>query len=195
MSTKYSKGISQRKYGPSFGRNAVGVTFHTQNHGLSAMNQNGLAIERGTTNHIKLEKKVVDRRELLKAYGTFLDNEVGSSASCIENGGRGDRSQDFGWPAWTKKNCQFYTTTLYWSSCSYMQTVGLSHDFYQKEDTILKKRNLTYIRRPCNTDLMLDYWNQTLQHSLATKAAKIGELETRMNTSLFNAQKVQQTLL
>ena len=46
MSTEFSKGISQIKYGPGFARNAVGIAVHTQNHGLAAMTQNGIAINR-----------------------------------------------------------------------------------------------------------------------------------------------------
>ena len=182
MSTDFSKGISQKRYGRGFARNAVGIAVHTQNHGLAAMTQNGIAINRGTINDIKIEKKVVNRRQLLKEYGSFLNREVaGSSAACIEDGGDGDLSQDFGWPAWTKQNCQFYMNSLYWSSCSKMQTAGMENIFYQTEDIVLEQHNLTYVRKVCQTDDMLDFWNQTLIHSLDNYSKKIRSLENGMN--------------
>ena len=141
---------------------------------------------RGTINDIKIEKKVVNRRQLLKEYGSFLNREVaGSSAACIEDGGDGDLSQDFGWPAWTKQNCQFYMNRLYWSSCSLMQTAGMGTIFHQTEDVVLKEHNLTYVRKVCQTEDMLDFWNQSLSHSIESYSNQIRGLENSMNFLFF----------
>ena len=59
MSKSYSIGINDKKYGPAFARNAAAITFHSQDHGLAAINTNNQAINRGTVNEIKLQKIMV----------------------------------------------------------------------------------------------------------------------------------------
>ena len=43
---------------------------------------------------------------------------------CIIDGQVGDPSKDFGWPAWSKNNCEYYTNSLYFSSCSNRRSKG-----------------------------------------------------------------------
>ena len=55
---------------------------------------------------------------------------------CIIDGQWGDISKDFGWPAWSKNNCEYYTNSLYFSSCSLLQTVGLPHLYFADENKL-----------------------------------------------------------
>ena len=59
MSKSYSIGINNKKYGPEYARNAASLAFHSQDHGLAAINTNNQAINRGTMNEIKLQKILV----------------------------------------------------------------------------------------------------------------------------------------
>ena len=56
MSNSYSIGMNPEKYGASFARSAIAMAFHSQDHGLVAINQNSLSINRGTITDIKLQK-------------------------------------------------------------------------------------------------------------------------------------------
>ena len=81
--------------------------------------------------------------------------------------------------------------SLYWSSCSKMQTAGLENIFYQTENDVLEQHNLTYVRKVCQTEDMLDFYNQTLSHSLETYSNQIRSLENRMNfLSFYNFKKI-----
>ena len=59
LSKAYSIGLDDKKYGPAFSRNAASIAFHSQDHGLAAINTNNQAINRGTVNEIKLQKILV----------------------------------------------------------------------------------------------------------------------------------------
>ena len=54
MSPEYSVGINHTKYGPTFAIQAATLVFHSQSHGLAAIDKNTIAINRGSSNDIKL---------------------------------------------------------------------------------------------------------------------------------------------
>ena len=59
VSTTYSKGINYEKYGPEYATNAVKVAFHTQDFGLASISKKSFSLNRGTINHVQLEKRKV----------------------------------------------------------------------------------------------------------------------------------------
>ena len=79
---------------------------------------------------------------------------------CIIDGQVGDPSKDFGWPAWSKNNCEYYTNSLYTSTCSVLQSVGLPHIYFADEDklSMQTKNNLVnmYLTK---IDKMLQFWS------------------------------------
>ena len=159
MSSEYSEGINHFKYGPSFAIQAASLTFHSQTHGLAAIDYNSISINRGTAYQIKLSKSKVDRTLLIPELNNG-DLPKNKAAACWADGSYADFSQDFGWPGWTKENCEFYVNTLVWPSCSVMQTVGLGSVSWQREEGVLEPRNLTYERKVCSAKDIIESWYQ-----------------------------------
>ena len=159
VSTKYSSGINSKMFGAIFAKQAIDLAFHSQDQGLVAINRNGLSFNRGTTNKVKLQRVEVDRT---LASTSFSLQPTGSDEveSCIRNGEEYDLSQDLGWPAWTKSNCEFYVSSLYLSSCSYLQTVGIESNFFGNEEKILKQFDIDYKRKICRP---FDFMNNSME--------------------------------
>ena len=55
----------------------------------------------------------MDRTLLKSTFGEELPISDDEFAQCISDGSYPDFSQDFGWPAWTEENCEFYTNLLF----------------------------------------------------------------------------------
>ena len=115
---------------------------------------------------------------MAKSFGSFSTHN-GSATACIPDGSSADLSQDFDWPSWTKQNCYFYTGTLFWSTCSLSQTFGIHHKNYEEEDTVLGNPywNLTYARRECQTNDMIEFYNSTLISSIGWYYEQVGRLQ------------------
>ena len=160
MSPEYSVGINHTTYGPSFAIQAATLVFHSQTHGLAAIDQNTIAINKGSINQIKLSTSRVDRTLLKTNFGEELLSSDDEFAACISDGSLPDYSQDFGWPAWTKENCEFYTNFLMWSNCSIMQTVGLGPIVWDREERLLELKNLTYERKVCQAKDLIENWHK-----------------------------------
>ena len=122
-------------YGAKFATNAIEVAFHSQDHALSAISQSSLSLNGGTVNKLKLQKTKIDRSSLFfpKSFEEMGDDDV-DVKRCIVDGQYGDISTDFGWPAWSKHNCEYYTNALYISTCSLLQSVGLAPLIYRNEE-------------------------------------------------------------
>ena len=71
----------------------------------------------------------------LNSYGEYSGEEE-DVTRCIIDGQWGDMSKDFGWPAWSKNNCEYYTNSLYVSTCSLSQSGGLPHLYFANEDKL-----------------------------------------------------------
>ena len=72
MSSEYSVGINHTTYGPSFAIQAATLVFHSQTHGLAAIDQNTIAINKGSINQIKLStSRVREDKILLNRLGEF----------------------------------------------------------------------------------------------------------------------------
>ena len=175
VSTKYSTGINSKTYGAIFAKQAIDLAFHSQDQGLVAINRNSLSFNRGTINKVKLQRVEVDRTLASKTF-TLEPTDSDEVASCISNGEEYDLSQDLGWPAWTKANCEFYVSALYLSSCSYMQTIGIESNFFGNEEEIIKQFDVDYERKTCRP---LDFMNNSIN---TTRLDKIAELRKSMMT-------------
>ena len=102
----------------------------------------------------------MDRTLLKTTFGEELLSSDDEFAACIFDGSFPDYSQDFGWPAWTEENCEFYTNFLMWSNCSIMQTVGLEPIVWDREDRLLELKNLTYERKVCQAKDLIENWHK-----------------------------------
>ena len=135
VSKHYSKGISHKLFGPKFASNAIEVAFHSQDHALSAISQSSISLNRGTVNKLKLQKTKIDRKSLFfPASYQQMEKENDEVKRCIVDGLFGDISADFGWPAWSKNNCEYYADSLYISTCSLLQSVGIPPLYFGIED-------------------------------------------------------------
>jgi len=100
----------------------------------------------------------------------------------------------FGWPAWSKNNCEYYTNSLYTSTCSVLQSVGLPHIYFADEDklsmqtkyvpnqnwqnvAVLEPLNLTYDRQVCTPSNMVDSFVQNDREMLMSKFQRISGLQ------------------
>ena len=121
----------------------------------------------------------MDRTLLKSTFGEELPISDDEFAQCIADGSYPDFSQDFGWPAWTEENCEFYTNLLFWSNCSVMQTVGLGSIVWDREDRLLEMKNLTYERKVCEAKDLIENWHkfEADNASYVDQSNKVNELK------------------